>query len=186
MAFNSVEESLRQDIVARQLLVHERFSSLTTLMCTSCGQAKISDCSAEYLLALDKMKCQLFNVMGIMRDFFADWPIQCACMVKLENAIYTTFEMTRYLCCNYDNAYSIANEDEEETIKLYNAIYKDAYKFHSLFIHVLTNCLQSHTFLHSYSYPIAQKCVGCRYRDDFTSDGDYNTADTADEEKNEE
>jgi len=182
MAFNSVEESLRQDIVARQLRVHERFNSLTTFMCKSCWQAKLSDCSADYLLMLDKMKHQLFNVMGIMRDFFADWPIQCACMVKLENAIYTTFEMTRYLCTNYDNAYSIGMEAEEETMKLYDAIYKDAYKFHLLFIHVLTHCLQGHTFLHSYNYPTDQKCVGCRYRDDFTSEGESSSTDPPNEE----
>lgn len=165
-------ESLRQHIVAQQLRVHETFGGLTSFLCTSCRQANIKECSANYLLMLDMMKQQLYNVMGIMRDLFADWPMQCDCMLKLDTAITTTFEMTKYLCSSYDNAYSIDKDNEEETRKLYDAIYKDAYRFHSLFVHVMTNCVESHTFMHSYHYPIAQKCVVCRYRDGYDDDDD--------------
>jgi len=165
------EDSLKQDIVARQLRVHDLFHDLNSFSCTSCWQANIPELSPEYLLMLDTMKRQLYHLMGIMRDFFADWPIQCVCMVKLENPIYTTFEMTRYLCAAYENAYGIDREEEEEAMKLYQAIYRDAYKFHAQFVDVLTKCAQSHTFLHSYYYPVP-RCVSCRYREDYSSSDD--------------
>lgn len=185
MATHYEEESLKQDVVARQERVHALMSGLTSFMCTSCWQVNLSNCSAEYLMMLDKMKRALYNVLGIMRDLFANMPIQCACMIKLEDAIHTTFEMTRYLCSSYDNAYSINREDEGEAIKLYEAIYKDAYKFHVQFVHVLTHCLQSHTFLQAYHYP-APKCVGCRYRDDFSSEGDYSSSSNSSTDQREE
>jgi hypothetical protein len=158
------EAASRQDnIVAHQILVHELMTDLTSFFCPICPQVNLYECSPDYLIKLDHMKQALYNVMGMIRDLLADWPMQCECMVKLQHALDTTFEMARYLCFNYDNAYSIGKEDEAEAIELYEAIYQDAYKFHTLLVHVLSKCLQSHTFLRWYPYPANQACVACRY-----------------------
>lgn len=161
------EAALKQeDIVAYQILVHELMTDLTSFFCPTCWQVNLYECSPEYLIKLDHMKQALYNVMGMVRELLANWPMHCECMVKLQHALDTTFEMARYLCFNYDHAYSIGKENEAEAIELYEAIYQDAYKFHTLFVHVLSQCLESHTFLRWYPYPAHQKCVACRYRDD--------------------
>lgn len=165
--YNEEEEILKENIVTMQHHVYDLFGSLTSFACTSCPRANISKRSPEYLITLDNMKCHLYNLMGLLRDFYADWPMQCDCMMKLEQTIDRTYTMAKYLFLSYDNAYTIEDKEEGAAIKLYDEIYKDAYKFRIEVIHVLTECLESHAFLQSYSYQ-PRKCVGCRYREDYS------------------
>ena len=173
MANNIQEETqntLKQDVIEKQVTISELLHYMTAFSCTTCAWSKLPERSPEYLIMLDRMKRQLYNLMGIMRDFFADWPIQCDCMIQLQLPISETFRMAEYLFDWYPNAYDIDIREEGDIIKLYEAVYKDAYKFHVLFCHVLKECLQSHC--------PQQKCGICRFKEhennwDSENSGDF-------------
>lgn len=157
------DSTLKQEIIEHQVIISELLHYMTAFNCTTCVGAKLPERSSEYLIMLNQMTSQLYNVMGVMRDFFADWPIQCDCMDQLQSPIHETFKMAEYLFDWYPNAFNMEPTEEEGAIPLYQAIYKDAYKYHAIFIDVLNNCLQSHTFLHQYHYP-QKKCISCRHK----------------------
>ena len=167
MANNTEKDNhnfVKQEIIEKQVTISELLRYMTAFSCTTCAWSKLPERSPEYLIMLDRMKHQLYNIIGVMRDFFADWPIQCDCMIQLQFPLSETFRMVEYLFDWYPNAYNIDSQEEGDAIKLYEAIYKDAYKFHVLFNHVLNECLQSHTFLKEYNYS-QEKCVTCRFRE---------------------
>jgi hypothetical protein len=147
---DKVNDTLYQSIISRQLAMKEMMQCMTSFVCTSCPFVKISKYSSEYLIAVDRMKEKLFNLVWIIRDLYSDWPIECACLVKLEDPIYNTFKMTRYLFQFSVSAYKVNVNDEKEAIDLYEAIYKDAYKFHKMFINILPECHKHHPFLEEY------------------------------------
>jgi len=166
MASNRVDDnSVKQDIIEKQVTISELMHYMTAFDCAYCVPYKVQERSPEYLIALGQMKCHLYNLMGIMRDLFADWPIQCDCMIQLQMPIAETFRMVEYLFEWYPNAYNVNAREEADMIRLFDAIYKDAYKFHTLFIHVLAGCLESHTFLETYNYSNITKCIVCRYKE---------------------
>lgn len=157
------ENTLKQDIIEKQVTLSELLHYMTTFSCVTCAWEKVPERSPEYLITMNKMKRQFLNLMGLMRDFYADWPIQCDCMIQLHFPLNETFRMAEYLFHWYPNAYNIDIAEEAEAIKLYDAIFKDAYKFHALCCSVLKECLQSHTFLEE--YPFSQhKCTTCRFK----------------------
>lgn len=164
------QDIISLDVMDKQIKMNDLFQCFTAFLCTSCSRVDMSKRSAEYLIMLDKMTYQLYNLIWIMRDFFADWPLHCDCMVKLHEAIDNIFIMTQCLFQFSANAYIIDDKVEEEAIKLYEAIHKDSYKYHKMFTKIMSECTQCHPFLEHYYYQL-KNCVLCRYI--------QNTADSA-------
>lgn len=158
---DKVNDTLYQSIISKQIAMKEMMQCMSSFVCTSCPFVKISKYSSEYLIAVDKMTEKLFNLIWIIRDLCADWPIECACLVKFEDPIYNTFQMTKYLFQFSVSAYKVDVKDEKEAINLYEAIYKDAYKFHKMFITILPKCNKDHPFLEDYCNWL-NKCHLCK------------------------
>lgn len=170
MASKDVEfGALRDDIIDKQVTTSKMLHFMTRFCCTTCAPSKLEERSPEYLIILDQMTCQLYHLLGVMRDFLAEWPIECDCMVQLHSIFTDTFQMAEYLFDWYPNAYNIDTKDEGDLINLYDAIYKDGYKFHSVCIKVLRECAECHTFMEKYSYPRI-KCIVCQNKNKYCLD----------------
>lgn len=145
-----------------QSQLHQMKKAFIKFSCTKCATCFVHLQSPDYLLSVAQLKSELKDMFGIMSDFFAEWPVDCYCMQKLTVHFNDTFEMLKALFEKYPSAHDVFSlgEGEMETIKYFNIICKDAYKLNTIFIHVLNQCSEDHTFLRQYYYN-PKHCQDC-------------------------
>jgi hypothetical protein len=149
---HTILDSLLKMVTLRQ--------NLTNFTCTSCSQCHLTAQSPEYLIMVAQIKSELEDLLGVARDFLADCPLFCDCLLKLAAPMTDVIQLMECLFDTYPYAYNVGVSDEKDAIEFFDAVYKDAYKLNMVFIHILRECQQGHYLFPHYHYG-PKKCHSC-------------------------